>query len=638
MSKHQHHDVVLAVLPWAPINAPSIQLGLLKAVLDREGISTRTAHLNVEFYKFLQAADKPHLFDGIREISGASSWIFAIPPVFENIKTIDDHLARIKKNAVEDKIESPENIELVKQVRKLVPAFFEQCAAEILECKPKVVGFSCTFAQRTPSLVLAKILKMKDPGLKIVFGGTYMDGIMGEALIKTFPWVDAVVRGDGERVVPQLFRQMCANEPVKTQPGLCIRKGKHVEIQPEAPKSMTILKEAPVPSYDEYFERTADTPLSMSGIIRIPVETSRGCWWFKNKCKFCGRSEESIRYRTKAVEQVAHELRVLSQRHGVMDFTMVDPCAQSRFMVKLMSGLKTENLDFRAWCQTRVKFKKEHLRTLGHSGVDTIFVGIESLSTPVLELMRKGHTALEAIEVLKWGLEYGITITWNMIFGFPGEKAQHYEQMADLMKSLFHLNPAFQLSSLVLNRSAVYFDEAGTYGIELMAAEHLQDPLYYLAHQLGEEKCMQDLAAGFSGKYRRIDQGVVQQCQKILEEWRKDFPKNYGRLWYRRGPGFIKIFDFRANVEQQVYTLEELEAKIYLACDSAASVDEIWEGFTADEKSQVSRGEIKEFLDELAANRLAYKENGRCLSLALSEQGMIKARGKIQGGPGLNYE
>jgi hypothetical protein len=164
-----------------------------------------------------------------------------------------------------------------------------------------------------------------------------------------------------------------------------------------------------------------------------------------------------------------------------------------------------------------------------------------------------------------------------------------------------------------------------------MAAKPLQDPLYYLAHQLGEEKRIKDLAGGFGGKYHRIDQRVVEQCQEILDEWRKDFPKNYGRLWYRRGPGFIKIFDYRSNVEQQVYTLEELEAKIYLACDSAASADEIWQGFTADEKSQVSPDEIKEFLDELAENRLAYKENGRCISLALPEQGMINARAKIQG-------
>jgi magnesium-protoporphyrin IX monomethyl ester (oxidative) cyclase len=641
MGEHTSYDVVLAVLPWAPIDAPSIQLGLLKAVLDREGISTRTAHLNVEFYKFLQAAAKtsktlrvpgaPHLFDAIREISAASSWIFAIPPVFENIKTIDDHLAQIKKNGIEDETDNLENIELAEQVRKLVPAFLEQCAAEILESKPKVVGFSCTFAQRTPSLVLGKILKMKDPGLKIVFGGTYMDGIMGEAFIKTFPWVDAVVRGDGERVVAPLFRQLCANEPIKAQPGLCIRKGKQVKIHPEAPKSMTILKEAPVPSYDEYFQRTADTPISIPGTIRVSVETSRGCWWFKNKCKFCGRSEESIRYRTKPVEQVAHELRALSQRHGVLDFTMVDPCAQSKFMVNLMSGLKKQGLDFRAWCQTRVKFKKEQMQTLGRSGVDTILVGIESLSTPVLELMRKGHTALEAVQVLKWGLEYGITITWNMIYGFPGEKSQHYEQMADLMKSLFHLNPAFQLSSLVLNRSAEYFDQAETYGIELIAPRHLQDPLYYLAHQLGEEKRMEGLAGGLSGKYQRIDPEVVEQCQKILAEWRKDHPKNYGRLWYRRGAGFIKILDYRSNVEHQVYTLDDLEAKIYLACDSAASVGTVWEGLTNEEKSQLSRDEIKEFLDELVKNRLACEENGRFLSLAVSEEGMMRAKGKLQG-------
>jgi ribosomal peptide maturation radical SAM protein 1 len=595
MSKH--YDVILAVLPWASIISPSIQVGLLKGVLDREGISTGTAHLNVEFFKFLQDKDISTsvrsiaaFHDNLKDISPLSPWIFAAAPVFTDTKAMDVYFERMKQAMTGKDLES---FELVMQLRDLVPRFFEQCAAEILEFQPKLVGFSCTFDQRTPSLVLARMLKQENPDLKIVFGGTYMGGIMGEAFIRAFPWVDVVVRGDGEKVVPLLFRHLCSGgggkgTPGPPLPGVCTRDGQRVDIHPESPETKAILKEGPVPEYGEYFERTANTGLDVPGMVKVPVETSRGCWWFKHKCKFCGRSGENLRYRTKQLEQVSREIRVLSQRYRQLNFMIVDPCIRAAFMAKLLGGLKEEGLDFMLWCQGRVGFKKEELAAMAGCGIDTIFAGIESLGTPVLKLMRKGHTALEAVRLLKWALEYGITVTWNMLYGFPGERPEYYEQMADVMKSLTHLSPPFQLAPLDLCRSSVYFDEAERYGIELLDPDPFQDPLYYLAGRMGNDTNIRDLADKLKGQYPQVHQGAVDKCRDVLARWREDHPLNYGRLWYRRGKGFLDIFDFRTNLAQEVYTLADLEGKIYLACSTAASVETVWNDLAPDEKSRVT--------------------------------------------------
>lgn len=631
-----HYDVILVVLPWASILSPSIQVGLLKGVLDREGISTRTAHFNVEFFKFLQ--DKPistsirtiaAFHDNLREISTVSSWIFAVPPVITDTAAVDAYFEKIRQSITDKDLES---FDLVMQLRELVPAFFKQCLEEILEFQPKVVGFSCTFDQRTPSLVLAKMLKQENPQIKIVFGGTFMDGIMGKAFIHSFPWVDAVVRGEGEKVVSPLFLHLCSGKkaPVPPLPGLCVREGQQVEIYPESPETKAILKEGPVPDYDEYFERIANTALSDPGMVKVSAETSRGCWWFKHKCKFCGRSRESLRYRTKQLIQVSHELRTLSQRYQQLNFMMVDPCVQAKFMAKLLQGLNEEGLDLKLWCEGRVEFKKNELEIIANSGQDTIFVGIESLSNPLLKLMGKGHTVLEAVRLLKWAMEYGINITWNVICGFPGEKPEYYEQMADLMKSLTHLSPPFPMSPLYFCRGSVYFDEAEQYGIELLDPDPLQDPLYHLALQMDNGKRIRDLADKLKGQYQQIHQGTVDMCRETLNQWREDHPINYGRLWYRRGQGFINIFDYRTNLNQEVYTLGDLEGKIYLACDSGVTVEKIWQDLDPVEKSQLSRDEVKEFLDQLVENRLAYSEDGLYLSLAVSHRGMIGIRGKME--------
>ena len=51
------------------------------------------------------------------------------------------------------------------------------------------------------------------PSLAIVFGGTNCDGPMGAALHRAFPWVDVVVRGEAERMLPELMRDLVAGGP-----------------------------------------------------------------------------------------------------------------------------------------------------------------------------------------------------------------------------------------------------------------------------------------------------------------------------------------------------------------------------------------------------------------------------------------
>ena len=46
--------VVLASTPWMTLRTPSIQIGTIKAVLDRAGIPAKTAHIYVSFYHYLK--------------------------------------------------------------------------------------------------------------------------------------------------------------------------------------------------------------------------------------------------------------------------------------------------------------------------------------------------------------------------------------------------------------------------------------------------------------------------------------------------------------------------------------------------------------------------------------------------------
>ena len=115
---------------------------------------------------------------------------------------------------------SPEWLRKLDEMRRLAPGFLDECAAALLAERPRVVGFATTFCQNLASLGLARRLKDADRAIRIVFGGSNCEGPMGAELQRSFPWIDVVVRGEGEAVVPDLFRALRAGEPPRPAPGL----------------------------------------------------------------------------------------------------------------------------------------------------------------------------------------------------------------------------------------------------------------------------------------------------------------------------------------------------------------------------------------------------------------------------------
>lgn len=110
----------------------------------------------------------------------------------------------------------------------LAPGYLAALADEITAAGYDVVGFTSTFDQNMPSLALAALLKQRRPGLVTVFGGANCDAVQGAALHRNFDFVDYVVRGEGEHVLPQLLRALAGDAATREAApgrisGLCLR-------------------------------------------------------------------------------------------------------------------------------------------------------------------------------------------------------------------------------------------------------------------------------------------------------------------------------------------------------------------------------------------------------------------------------
>jgi ribosomal peptide maturation radical SAM protein 1 len=627
-------------MPWTIVKAPSIQIGTLKAILDNAGIRTHSAHLYLKFFDMLArklkgkriSVDK---FESFGELLG--EWTFSVSPFRTVSARTDDMFSELLQ-----KSHHKEWVDLAFRVREAVPEFLNQCVEEVLAYEPKIVGFSTTFQQNVPSLVLSKMLKERRPNLRIVFGGANCEGEMGQALHRVFPWIDVVVRGEGERVVVKLFRELVEGKEISEQPGLCFRKGSEIvvckdtpiddrekrpaiislsaspavahrtdELGPQRPVPMDSI---PLPIYDEYFDRLEKTLLKeQDDQIWLPYESARGCWWaIKHVCTFCAANAQYLSFRSRTPEKVASDVTDLSRRYGSRRVWFVDNIMEERYLRELFPVMCETPVPM--FVETRAHVSKEQLRTMRDAGVVMVQLGIESLSSPILKLMEKGTTAIQNVRVIKWCAELGIRAFYNILYGFPGESAEEYARMADAVLSLTHLEPPNPPVRLRLDRFSPYHRDPERFGIEVLGPYQIRHLTYDLpTADLSEIEYFFE----FRYKDQRNPNSYVEQFVRNCADWKANWRQNFCRLSYHPTGSGLRIYDTRLNMQPILYELGAAEARIYLACEAGTTARKVWNALSSEEQHRFSVEEVTNFLVAMTRQRLMFTESDRFLSLAV---------------------
>jgi ribosomal peptide maturation radical SAM protein 1 len=318
-------------------------------------------------------------------------------------------------------------------------------------------------------------------------------------------------------------------------------------------------------------------------------------------------------FRKKPAARVVDEILGFAAQYKILDFVAVDDIIDLGHIRDLLPQLRAARCDLEIFYETKANLNKSQLRTFYSSGVHAIQPGIESLSTPILRLMRKGVTALQNIRLLKWCAEIGINPAWNILYGFPGEPPEEYAQMAELIPSLVHFKPP-NFMPVQMERFSPYFDRPAEFGIELTGPL----PQYKFLYSVSPE-ALSNLAYDFEHRYLdgRDPETYVGGLRDAVDRWRQFSKDGPGYLYYRRGPGFLSVVDRRAGLEAADYTFDGIEEKIFLACDAGATADQLSAQLVMDGDEKLDAEEIEEFLDDLVRARLMYREGNCFLSLAI---------------------
>lgn len=602
--------IALVTMPFVSVRRPSLQLGLLKSLAVSAGWQADTFHLNIEFASRVGAT----LYETLCQHRGhlIGDWLFSLCAFGDDAPDSEGaFLEQIGEKLPTLLPELKEPAATLTSLRgECVPEFVESCARSIDWSGYDIVGFTSTFQQNAASFALARRLKAQHPHITTLFGGANFESGMGVELARGVEAVDLAVIGEGEEAFPSLLTALAKGEPLDGIPGLV---GRNIA-RPAPPRPVSDLDAAPLPDYEEYFRRLEISglfPESAQREIDLPFEASRGCWWgAKHHCVFCGLNGHGMQYRSKSPARVRREIGELTRRYRSFRLEAVDNILDPGYLRTLLPDLAAAETDYQMFFEVKSNLTRAQIKTLRQGGVRRVQPGIESLSSHVLGLMRKGVSAAQNVNMLRWAHHYGISVGWNLLWGFPGERAEDYADQAELMRKLVHLEPPGGCGRIWMERFSPIFTERARFPVAYMRPELSYRYIYpdSLDHA--------EIAYFFDYEFEdRLEESVYTPVAEAVRRWQFAWSgEKRPTLTYFAGDDFVQIEDERDPEAPGFYTLEGPLARLYLACSERAQTAA---SAMAAARVEAEVAEVEDLLQDYCGAGLTMRDGNRFLTLAL---------------------
>jgi ribosomal peptide maturation radical SAM protein 1 len=606
--------VALVNMPFATASRPSIQCGLLKASVQQAGHEADVFYLNLEFAAELGADLYQNISNSQRDRL-LGEWLFSasiFKDLPEDAEYVRAHLSPDSASAPPD----TDSSRLCELRRESIPAWVDLWADKVEWDRYTIVGFTTTFEQNNAAFALARRIKERYPEVVILFGGANFDGAMGREYVRALGFIDYAVSGEGDRVLPKILECVgCGESPLSIQGVIGRREGEVVGNG--LASRIEDMDALPDPDYDEYFATLSR--LGVKAVLgdsppQLLFETSRGCWWGeKQHCTFCGLNGNGMKFRAKSPSSAAAQLERLSNKYEINLLQAVDNIIDYRYLEQLCGPLAEEHFDYRIFYEVKANLRPCDLRVMRRAGISRIQPGIESLSSHILSLMRKGITMLRNVRLLKWAHYYGLQVSWNLLTGFPGETVADYAEQSKVAALLRHLPPPNGVGRIWLERFSPYFFDRSfpVKNVRPLDAYRFVYP----------EDCIDlaEVAYYFDCEMdATLPDDHHQELRRQVEEWRAAWARQpRPSMVYQRAPGWIRITDRRAS-EPGTYLLKGWEAEVYELCgDTERSVESLSQQLGERGAGEAGMDEIRALLEKFCGLGIMIQEKSLYLSLAL---------------------
>ncbi|TDD87138.1 RiPP maturation radical SAM C-methyltransferase [Actinomadura rubrisoli] len=598
--------VVLSAMPWHAVHRPSLAVGLLNGLVrrDRPEAEVVEFHGGIRWMEFLLSTGELGVADYVDVaengvLHGTGEWVFAGGLYDDPGWRVEEFRAYAAERDID--------ISSLLRMRDLAQPFLDEAAAEILAAEPDVVGFTSTFMQNVASLALARRLKRLRPSIRVVFGGANCDGPMGAALHRNHRFVDLVVRGEAEEVFPALLDRLADGEDPADLPGVCWWDGERPRANPQATHAVPPAMISS-PDFDAWHEAFASSPVREHVTPELLIEGSRGCWWGeKHQCTFCGLNGSMIAFRAKPADKFWTELSDLVERHQILDVVTVDDILDMGAFSTLLPRMAESGWDLRVHYEIKSNLRPAQVEALAAAGIAMVQPGIESLSGRVLKIMDKGVDGAMNVRLLRDCEDNGLTVTWNYLYGFPGELADDYWGVIEQLGALVHLQPPSGAVRLVLERFSPYFERP-----ELGFPRRAAAAAYAHTYDLPDAE-LDDLAYFFDTDEAGISGPIVEALDAALNRWKRDYPYSYLTVVDRDGE--VLIEDRRRGRPEALHRLTGWRAEAHRALSRPRSSRAVHDHL-AKHGHAVERSAVEAWLAASHRDGLVFRDGASWVALA----------------------
>lgn len=289
-----------------------------------------------------------------------------------------------------------------------------------------LVGVSTVFSTvYKTSKDICEGIKKVNPDIITVAGGNTATFMAEE--MASLPYIDYVVRGEGEISFPSLLEALINGLDVGEIKGISYFKNGRVVHNPDQPP-VKDLDSLPFPAR-ELLPQSEKYPKS--------ILSARGCAY---GCAYCSTSAFWGKgYRIRSVENIIKEIEMLNEDGNLSYFSFADDCFTliPKRTKEICSRIRDLNLNATWGCTGRIEtISEDLLKTLNSAGCKGMFFGIESGSTKVLEKLGRRYTKEDVINVYTQCIANGIQPYFSFIVGLPFEDMNDIEETYELIQQL----------------------------------------------------------------------------------------------------------------------------------------------------------------------------------------------------------
>lgn len=331
----------------------------------------------------------------------------------------------------------------------------------------KIIGFTVMTAQVPHALMLSK--KLKKFNKPIVWGGIHPD-LFKEQTCK-HPAVDIVVYREGEETTYQLIKCLEKKGDLKEVLGIAYKKEGKVIINPPQPL-IEINKLISDPHYD-----LLNLKAKFSKVRSLEVETSRGCPY---RCTFCMNTIGwKHNWRALSAETILNLLKKLKEKYNVeiIKFREEDFFVNKQRVKDVVDGLLKRDINIKWITNARANYFKDDyindgfMAKMKKSGLDALYIGVESGSERLREFMKKDITEEQIYRAVELCAKYNVTCNINLMIGYPTETKKDIFDTINMMNKIIKIN-----KNAVLNGPVVFRPYAGSSVYDYCINKGLKEP------------------------------------------------------------------------------------------------------------------------------------------------------------------